>query len=65
MDFLLSETGQKLLYDGGQIPLRSRAVPARSPLAAESLELYPVSGQVMERFEQHKKNFNEIFGVRH
>ena len=64
VDFLLSEIGQKLLYDGGQIPLRSRAVPASSPLAADQLELYPVSGQVMERFEQHKKDFNEIFGVR-
>ena len=64
VDFLMSEAGQKLLYDGGQIPLRSRAVPASSPLAADQLELYPVSGQVMERFEQHKKDFNEIFGVR-
>lgn len=64
VDFLMSEAGQKLLYDGGQIPLRSRAIPASSPLAAEQLELHPVSGQVMERFEQHKKDFNEIFGVR-
>jgi iron(III) transport system substrate-binding protein len=64
VDFLMSEAGQKLLYEGGQIPLRSRAVPASSPLAAESLDLHPVSGQVMERFEQHKKDFNEIFGVR-
>lgn len=64
VDFLLSEIGQKLLYDGGQIPLRSRAIPAGSPLAAEQLELYPVSGQVMERFEQYKKEFNESFGVR-
>ena len=64
VDFLMSEAGQKLLYDGGQIPLRSRAIPASSPLAAEQLDLYPVSGQVMERFEQYKKEFNEIFGVR-
>lgn len=64
VDFLMSEAGQKLLYEGGQIPLRSRAVPANSPLAAEPLDLHPVSGQVMERFEQHKKDFNEIFGVR-
>jgi ABC-type Fe3+ transport system substrate-binding protein len=64
VDFLMSEPGQKLLYDGGQIPLRSRAIPASAPLAAERLELYPVSAQVMERFEQHKKNFNETFGVR-
>jgi len=64
VDFLMSEAGQKLLYEGGQIPLRSRAVPASSPLAAESLDLHPVSGQVMERFEQHKKDFNAIFGVR-
>ncbi len=64
VDFLMSEAGQKLLYDGGQIPLRSRAIPASSPLAAEQLELHPVSDQVMERFEQHKKDFNEIFGVR-
>lgn len=64
VDFLLSETGQKLLYEGGQIPLRSRAVPANSPLAAEPLELYPVSGQVMERFERYKKEYNEVFGIR-
>lgn len=64
VDFLMSEAGQKLLYDGGQIPLRSRAIPASSPLAAEQLDLHPVSGQVMERFEQHKKDFKEIFGVR-
>jgi ABC-type Fe3+ transport system substrate-binding protein len=64
VDFLMSEPGQKLLYDGGQIPLRARAIPASAPLAAERLELYPVSAQVMERFEQHKKNFNETFGVR-
>jgi ABC-type Fe3+ transport system substrate-binding protein len=64
VDFLMSEAGQKLLYDGGQIPLRSRAIPVSSPLAAEQLDLYPVSAQVMERFEQHKKDFNEIFGVR-
>jgi len=64
VDFLISEVGQKLLYEGGQIPLRSRAIPASSPLAAENLDLYPVSGQVMERFEQHKKDFNDIFGVR-
>jgi iron(III) transport system substrate-binding protein len=64
VDFLMSEAGQKLLYDGGQIPLRSRAVPASSPLAAEHLDLHPVSGQVMERFEQYKKEFNDIFGVR-
>ncbi|HEX9443798.1 MAG TPA: extracellular solute-binding protein [Candidatus Binatia bacterium] len=63
VDFLMSEGGQKLLYDGGQIPLRAQAVPASSPLAAEHLELHPVSGQVMERFEQHKKDFNETFGV--
>src|ERR1043166_7004435 len=41
VDFLMSEPGQKLLYDGGQIPLRSRAIPASSPLAAEHLDLYP------------------------
>ena len=64
VDFLMSEAGQKLLYDGGQIPLRSRAVPPSSPLAAESLDLHPVSGQVMERFEQYKKEFNDVFGVR-
>ncbi|MBI4524863.1 MAG: extracellular solute-binding protein [Deltaproteobacteria bacterium] len=64
VDFLLSETGQKLLYDGGQIPLRSGAIPAASPLAAEQLELHPVSAQVMERFEQHKADFNKIFRVR-
>jgi iron(III) transport system substrate-binding protein len=64
VDFLMSDAGQKLLYDGGQIPLRSRAIPVSSPLAAEQLDLHPVSAQVMERFEQHKKNFNEIFGVR-
>lgn len=64
VDFLLSETGQKLLYEGGQIPLRSRAIPASSPLAAEPLELYPVSGQVMERFERYKKEYNEVFGIR-
>jgi iron(III) transport system substrate-binding protein len=64
VDFLMSEAGQKLLYDGGQIPLRSRAVPATSPLAAESLDLHPVSGPVMERFDQYKKEFNEVFGVR-
>jgi iron(III) transport system substrate-binding protein len=64
VDFLMSEAGQKLLYEGGQIPLRSRAIPVSSPLAAEQLDLYPVSAQVMERFEQHKKDFNEIFGVR-
>ena len=64
VDFLMSEAGQKLLYDGGQIPLRSRAIPASSPLAAEQLDLYPVSGQVMERFEQHQKDFNETFGVK-
>lgn len=63
VDFLMSEAGQKLLYDGGQIPLRSRAVPASSPLAAEHLDLFPVSGQVMERLDQHKKDFNENFGV--
>lgn len=64
VDFLLSEAGQKLLYEGGQIPLRFRAVPANSPLAAEPLELYPVSGQVMERFERYKKEYNEVFGIR-
>lgn len=64
VDFLMSEAGQKLLYEGGQIPLRSRAIPASSPLAAEQLELHPVSAQVMERFEQHKKDFNETFGVK-
>jgi iron(III) transport system substrate-binding protein len=64
VDFLMSEAGQKLLYDGGQIPLRSRAIPASSPLAAEQLDLYPVSGQVMERFDQHQKEFNETFGVK-
>jgi iron(III) transport system substrate-binding protein len=64
VDFLMSEAGQKLLYDGGQIPLRSRVIPASSPLAAEQLDLHPVSGQVMERFEQYKKEFNDIFGVR-
>jgi len=64
VDFLMSEAGQKLLYDGGQIPLRSRAIPTSSPLAAEQLDLYPVSGQVMERFEQHKKDFVETFGVK-
>jgi iron(III) transport system substrate-binding protein len=64
VDFLMSEAGQKLLYDGGQIPLRSRAIPASSPLAAEQLDLYPVSAQVMERFEQHQKDFNETFGVK-
>ncbi|MGH7827180.1 MAG: ABC transporter substrate-binding protein [Candidatus Binatia bacterium] len=64
VDFLMSEAGQKLLYDGGQIPLRSRAIPASSPLAAEQLDLYPVSGQVMERFEQHQKDFNKTFGVK-
>ena len=64
VDFLMSEAGQKLLYDGGQIPLRSRAIPASSPLAAEHLELHPVSAHVMERFEQHKKDFNDTFGVR-
>ena len=63
VDFLISEAGQKLLYNGGQIPLRSHAIPVSSPLAAEHLDLYPVSGQVMERFEQHKKDFNETFGV--
>ena len=64
VDFLMSEAGQKLLYEGGQIPLRSRAIPANSPLAAEQLDLYPVSGQVMERFEQYKKDFNDTFGVK-
>ncbi|HWO42342.1 MAG TPA: extracellular solute-binding protein [Candidatus Eisenbacteria bacterium] len=64
VDFLMSEAGQKLLYDGGQIPLRSRVIPASSPLAAEELDLYPVSGEVMERFEQHQKNFNKIFGIK-
>jgi ABC-type Fe3+ transport system substrate-binding protein len=64
VDFLMSEAGQKLLYDGGQIPLRSRVVPASSPLAVEHLELHPVSGQVMEHFEQYKKEFNEVLGVR-
>ena len=64
VDFLMSEAGQKLLYDGGQIPLRSRAIPASSPLAAEHLELHPVSAHVMERFEKHKKDFNDTFGVR-
>jgi iron(III) transport system substrate-binding protein len=64
VDFLMSEAGQKLLYDGGQIPLRSRAIPASSPLAAEQLELHPVSPQVMERFEQYKKDFSDTFGVR-
>jgi iron(III) transport system substrate-binding protein len=64
VDFLMSEAGQKLLYDGGQIPLRSRAIPASSPLAAEHLDLHPVSDKVMERFEQHKKDFNETFGVK-
>jgi iron(III) transport system substrate-binding protein len=64
VDFLMSEAGQKLLFDGGQIPLRSRAIPASSPLAAESLDLHPVSGPVMERFEQYKKEFNDVFGVR-
>lgn len=64
VDFLMSEAGQKLLYNGGQIPLRSGAVPASSPLSAESLDLHPVSGSVMERFEQYKTEFNEVFGVR-
>lgn len=64
VDFLMSEAGQKLLYEGGQIPLRSRAIPASSPLAAEQLELHPVSAQVMEHFEQHKKDFNETLAVR-
>jgi iron(III) transport system substrate-binding protein len=64
VDFLMSEAGQKLLYEGGQIPLRSRAIPASSPLTAEQLDLYPVSGQVMERFEQYKKDFNDTFGVK-
>ena len=64
VDFLMSEAGQKLLYEGGQIPLRSHAIPASSPLAAEQLDLYPVSGQVMERFEQYKKDFNDTFGVK-
>ncbi|MGH7870953.1 MAG: ABC transporter substrate-binding protein, partial [Candidatus Binatia bacterium] len=64
VDFLMSEAGQKLLYEGGQIPLRSRAIPASSPLADEHLDLYPVSDKVMERFEQHKRDFNETFGVK-
>lgn len=64
IDFLMSEAGQNLLYNGGQIPLRSRAVPASSPLAAEHLDLHPVSSQVMERFDQYKKNFSDIFGVK-
>jgi iron(III) transport system substrate-binding protein len=64
VDFLMSEAGQKLLYGGGQIPLRSRVVPESSPLAAEHLELYPVSSHVMEHFDQYKKEFSDIFGVR-
>ena len=64
VDFLMSETGQRLLYAGGQIPLRSRAIPASSPLAAEQLDLYPVSPQVIERLEQYKKEFNDTFGIK-
>jgi ABC-type Fe3+ transport system substrate-binding protein len=64
VDFLMSALGQRLLYDGGQVPLRSGAVPASSPLAAEELDLYPVSGQVMEQFDQHQKDFNATFGIR-
>ncbi|HEY1372889.1 MAG TPA: extracellular solute-binding protein [Candidatus Binatia bacterium] len=64
VDFLMSEAGQKLLYEGGQIPLRTRAVPASSPLAAEHLDLYPVSERVMERYEELKKDFNATFGVK-
>jgi len=64
VDFLMSELGQKLLYEGGQIPLRSRAIPASSPLAAEQLDLYPVSAQVIEHLEQYKKEFNDTFGIK-
>lgn len=64
VDFLMSEAGQKLLYEGGQIPLRTRAIPSSSPLASEHLDLYPVSSRVLERIEDHKKDFNATFGVK-
>jgi ABC-type Fe3+ transport system substrate-binding protein len=63
-EFLLSEVGQKLLFAGGQIPLRSKAVPESSPLGSDQLDLFPVSDRVMERLERYKKDFITIFGLK-
>ena len=63
MDFLLSTDGQKLLFQGGQIPLRPAALPANSPFREDHLDLFPVSGRVMERLDDHRREFEAIFKI--
>lgn len=61
LDFLLSPHGQRLLFEGGQIPLRPTAMPPASSFQPAYLELYPVSGQVMKRLGDYKREYDVDF----
>ncbi len=62
--FFLSEEGQGIIFEQGNVPIRSGIVPDNSPLQPGGLELYPISPKIFEGLSQYALKFDQLFGTR-
>jgi iron(III) transport system substrate-binding protein len=63
IDFVLSKRGQEMIRDMLRVPGRSDVKPLVSKMDPAKLKLKQAPREVFIHFDQHAKEFREIFGL--